>query len=436
MANGKNGTMQTKFVMGNRWWDVLFGAAMALMVAINAFTHSPTTAQHALAFVILGLMTAAFVTLGRRSLTEKRFAVLFAAILVIGAGAAVACAPSLAIIQAICFPLIWVVIDNTRLAIFFNFLLAVAIAIGFLVSLGTSTENIVQSIVIEGISLVGSIALGLWISRIAELSTERQKLLDELRDAQGQLATLNRDHGVTSERERLSREIHDTIAQSLTGIVMLSQRAQRELAGNNLTAVAEQLALLEESARDALVETRSLVAASAPVELGSGIANALERLGERFSRETGIVVTVKAAALSLDRDTEVVLLRCAQEGLANARKHSAAKTATLTLSLNSTLSLNGTVDARPERIVLLVSDDGAGFDTGAESSGFGLPGLRQRLALAHGDLSLSSTIGAGTTLRASLPANTQPASSQPASTQPANTQPANTQSANASVAAQ
>lgn len=396
--------MQTKFVMGNRWWDVLFALAMVLFVAIATFTYSPSAGQQVLAWVVLGLMTVAYLLLGRTALRGERFGVLFSAILVVGAGAAVAASPSLAIIQAICFPLIWVCLDPARLAIAFNVLLAASITIGFFISLGTGYDSVVQSLVIEAISLVGSIALGLWISRIADLSAERQKLLDELRDAQGQLAILHRDTGVTSERERLSREIHDTIAQSLTGIVMLAQRATRELDCGDTAAVGQQLGLLEDSARDALVETRALVAASAPIELGGGIASALQRLGTRFGHETGIIVTVNATVSSLDRDDEVVLLRCAQEGLANVRKHSGAQTATVTLV------------ADPDSVVLLVHDDGRGFGTAsgaaAGSTGFGLAGLRQRLALAGGDLSVSSgssnsgrteNSSAGTTLRARLP---------------------------------
>ena len=130
----------------------------------------------------------------------------------------------------------------------------------------------------------------------------RGQLLDALTATQAELAAANHDTGVVSERERLAREIHDTIAQSLTGIVMVSQRAQRELASGQLVPLGDQLQLLEQSARDALVETRSLVAASAPVDLGGGIVSALERLAERFRRESGIAISVIAeVSAELDR---------------------------------------------------------------------------------------------------------------------------------------
>ena len=114
----------------------------------------------------------------------------------------------------------------------------------------------------------------------------------------------------------------------------------------------EQLALVEESARATLAETRSLVTASAPVGLeAGGLGDALERLGERFSRETSVTVTVDAAASpALDRDSEVVLLRIAQEGLANVRKHSGATSASIR------------VESGVDDVSLVVTDDGGGFD--------------------------------------------------------------------------
>jgi signal transduction histidine kinase len=383
---------------GKRWWDVFFAATIVVLALLNAYTWSPGAGQRIGAWVILALLAVAYVTMGRSSLNRSGvctgpLAWPFVVILLIGCGALVACSPSLAVVQAIAFPLIWNVLARTRSAIIANALLALTTSAGFLVSLGLGADNIAQTAIVEGISLIGSLALGLWISRIADLSAERQRLLDELTATQDQLAASNRDSGATSERERLAREIHDTIAQSLTGIVMLSQRAQRDLASGNLTPVGDDLQLLEESARDTLVETRSLVAATAPVELGAGIAHALERLGERFGRETGIAVTVRAdASADVGRDSEVVLLRCAQEALANVRKHSGARGVTLALTV-------GTAE-----VVLSVHDDGAGFDAGASASGFGLPGMKDRLALAGGTLAVTSRAGEGTTLIASVPA--------------------------------
>jgi signal transduction histidine kinase len=305
-------------------------------------------------------------------------------------GALTAVDSSLAYFQAFAFPAIWTLLATTRRSVLASVALAVVEGLGFLILFGTSTGSIVLSLSIEGISLVFALAMGLWISRIAEYGHERQRLLDELTAAQTQLEVLHRDAGATDERERLARELHDTIAQSLTGQVLLAQRARRELASGSLTD--STLELLETASRQALAETRSLVAASARVELpGGGLVQALEQLGARFERESGVVVTVDSTlTAALDRDAEVVLLRCAQEGLANVRKHSGATHVRLELRVDD--------NAAAVRVV----DDGRGFDAAAASHGFGLSGLRDRLGLVGGALTVDGTPGA-TSLVARLP---------------------------------
>jgi signal transduction histidine kinase len=366
---------------GNRWWHVFFATTMAMLAVINVFSWAPSTGQRIGAWATIALLSIVYLTVGRRALSgEARFRLPFALALIIGSGALVACSPNLAFVQVIAFPLLWVVIPSTRVAMVANVGLALAVSAGFIVSVGTGSENLAQTALIQSVSLVGSLALGLWISRIADLSAERLRLLDELTATQAELAAANRDTGVISERERLAREIHDTIAQSLTGIVMMCQRAQRELAHERLEPLAGQLRLLEQSARDVLVETRSLVAASATVDLGGGIAAALERL----------TVTAEVS-VELDRDTEVVLLRCAQEALANVRKHSHATSATVRLVTEL------------HTATLAVTDDGTGFDSSEAEPGFGLPGMRDRLALVNGALAVSSVPGGGTSLSVSLP---------------------------------
>jgi len=377
---------------GNRWWHVFFGTTMMMLAVINAFAWTPSTGQRIGAWITIAVLVVGYATIGQRALRDSRFGSSFCLVLIIGSGVCVACSPNLAFVQAIAFPLLWRIIRSTRLAILGTVALTLVVSGGFLVSEGNSRDSLVQTTLIESITLVGSLALGLWISRIACLSAERLRLLDELTATQAELAAAHHDTGVISERERLAREIHDTIAQSLTGIVMLSQRAKRELVSGQLTPLADQLQLLEESARAALVETRSLVAATAPVDLGGGIASALERLAERFQRESGIAISVSAEiAIDLDRDTEVVLLRCAQEALANVRKHSQATSATVRLVTG------------PNTTTLAVTDNGTGFDSTVTETGFGLPGMRDRLALVNGALAVSRVPGGGASLSVSLP---------------------------------
>lgn len=366
-----------------RWWDIFFAATMVLLAAIFLGEWPRLTSADVGALIIVGVVSLAYVALGGAARRDERVAIVFVAILVLGAGIGTALHPSMATIQVIAFPLIWSFLENLRRALIANVALALVVGVGFASVLGGGIDAVTQAVTIEGISLVGSVALGIWFTRVETLSRERQVLLDDLTAAQDQLAELHRDSGVTSERERLAREIHDTIAQSLTGVIMLSQQAQRELGSGDVEVLADRLSLLESRARDALVETRSLVAASAPVELGPGISAALERLAERFGRETGVQVSVEIDAASrepglLARDAEVVLLRCAQESLANIRKHSKASAATIALAITDT------------EVALTLTDNGIGFDPAAVSSGYGLSGMRDRLALAGGSLELVS----------------------------------------------
>jgi signal transduction histidine kinase len=321
--------------------------------------------------------------------SARAVAVLIVTIAV--AGALTAVDTPLAFFQAFAFPAAWTLLTTRGRSILASAALSVVEVGGFLIRQGILPESILLAVAIEGISFLFAIVMGLWITRIADLSDERQRLLDELTSAQQELGVLHRDAGATGERERLARELHDTIAQSLTAQVLLAQRARRELAAGTLSDAT--LELLESNSRDTLTETRTLVAAGARVELpGGGLLTALEQLAARFERESGITVAVTSAPtdVELPRDIEVVLLRCAQEGLANVRKHAGARAARVVVSANEGFAS------------LTVIDDGHGFDPEHAASGFGLAGLRDRLALVGGTLSIDGTAGA-TTLAARLP---------------------------------
>jgi signal transduction histidine kinase len=383
-----------------RWWHVaVLGTVGVLSVIAGFANHGATSLIGALA--ANGIFLLCWFLIGARAQRGSTLAITFVAITVAAAGVSTAFVPSMASIQCVAYPIVWVLSAGIRRAVIANIALAISVGLGLFISTGATMYALIQVLLIQSISVAFSLALGLWMTSIEVRSVARQKLLDELHAAQNQLSTLSRDAGVASERERLAREIHDTIAQDLTGLVLLAQRTSRELAAGNAAAAAEQLAVLEDGARNALAETRALVASTAPVGLDAGIAAALTRLGERFERETSITMTVKTKVTTpLDRDLEVVLLRCAQEGLANVRKHSGAEKASLLL------------DAAQHSIRLTISDNGSGFDSNAQAStgansapsvtGFGLTGMRERLALVSGSLDLTSG-SKGTTLVVTLP---------------------------------
>lgn len=381
-----------------------FAVTMALLVVLTIGAGSDAGGG---AWGAIAAMSVLYLLLGRRALEASAAAsaakagpvpplpsaLVFLALVIPAATWGVASLSSFAIVQCVLCPLVWLLLDRVRDAVIGTLALTGSIAVGFVLGFGDLPGALPTMAVSQGLSLGGSIALGLWITRIADLSHERLHLLEGLRAAQAQVEELGREAGAARERERLSADIHDTVAQDLTGLVMLAQRGRRELRGGDTDAMDQTLAQLEEGARDALTQTRAIVAATAPVELTDGLAAALARLGARLTREAGIPVDVRAdgAVGSVARDVEVVLLRCAQEGLANVRRHAAAAAVELLL------------DRDGADVVLTIGDDGRGFDPARASGGYGLDGMRRRLDAAGGRLDVTSGPG-GTRLTARIPA--------------------------------
>ena len=370
------------------WSAAVLGMAALLGVLLVITGESPADAV--LGGIGIALLVSAWFTLGLPRLDDPRGAPVFVAVVAVAATLMVAASPTLAIVQGIAYPIAWVFCSSVRRAVVQNVVIAVGVTIGFFVSLGVTPDALLQTAFTMVISLGFSLAMGFWIAHMSELGERNGRLLAELQGAQSQIATLHREAGATAEREHLARELHDTIAQDLTGLVMLAQRARRELGD------VETLRIIEENARATLAETRALVAAGAALgDETTDLASALHRLAERFSRETGVEVTCDLdAGLALDRETEVVVLRCVQEALGNARKHARASRITIVVSA---------ADAGG-RVRVEVTDDGIGFDPASARDGFGLSGMTDRLALVHGTLTVQSAPGSGTTLVAELPA--------------------------------
>jgi len=235
---------------------------------------------------------------------------------------------------------------------------------------------------------------------------ERQRLVDSLVRAQDEMAALHdelassqREAGVLQERGRLSRDIHDTLAQGFSSIVLL---ARGRTVVTEQSAMSDLLAQIESSASTNLAEARNVVSALAPKSLSdNGLVQALGRIVETMGQETGIhaELRVEGESLHLPTATEVALLRTAQGALANVRSHSGASRVVVTLS------------GLEDRVLLEVVDDGKGFDPAAVAEregayshgGYGLPSTRARLRELGGDLAIESAPGEGTALSAHLP---------------------------------
>jgi len=230
--------------------------------------------------------------------------------------------------------------------------------------------------------------------RTERRSAERAALIEELASTRAEVARLSWEAGIAEERQRLAGEIHDTVAQGLSSVVMLVQAADAALT-TDPEAARGHLTLAARTARENLDEARALVGALTPASLAdASLVDALRRLTDRFSTDAGIqaVCTVEGEVRALPTSVEVVLLRVAQEALTNVRKHSGAREVSLRLVFTA-----GTA-------VLDVRDDGCGFDVAALPTGYGLDAMRNRVEQVGGRLTVHSAPRAGTTLRTEIDA--------------------------------
>lgn len=240
--------------------------------------------------------------------------------------------------------------------------------------------------------------------RVAEQNEARRETVARLEQAlaentglHAQLLAQAREAGVLEERQRMAAEIHDTIAQGLTGVI-----TQLEAAGHAHDRPDEHdrhLANAERLARESLSEARRSVEGALPAPLEARtLPDALREVAREWSERTTVPaeVTVTGDPITLDPEIEVTLLRMAQEALTNVAKHAQAGRARITLSYMG------------DEVALDVHDDGVGFDVGrptaAPGAGFGLHGMRQRVARVAGSLAIESEPGGGTAISARVPA--------------------------------
>lgn len=218
----------------------------------------------------------------------------------------------------------------------------------------------------------------------AELRAEKERS-EALRE---RLVAQARESGIQEERSRLSREIHDTVAQDLVGIIAQLDAAQHAPDEER----DRRLAVVDATAREALAEARRAVHALASPRLDDAdLPAALGALAGQWQASTGVeaALAVEGDAVAGAHDDD--LLRVAQEALANVARHAGAGKVELALAY------------RGGEASLTVSDDGAGFDPEETPAGHGLAGMRERLGRIGGTMVLMSAPGEGTVLVARVP---------------------------------
>ena len=222
-----------------------------------------------------------------------------------------------------------------------------------------------------------------------------QSLLGELETAHQQLAQYAQQVEtltLETERQRMARELHDTLAQGLAGVILQLEALEAHLEKGRLAEATLITGQTKTRARATLADARRAIA-----DLREHTAEEpLETIGhevERFSIATGIPCQLDLpAAISLPTAAGEHALRCVSEGLANVARHARAAQVWVALGM-----ANG-------RLHISIRDDGIGFDPGQIAAGhYGLIGLRERARLAGGVLDINSEPGQGTTLRLELP---------------------------------
>lgn len=229
-------------------------------------------------------------------------------------------------------------------------------------------------------------------------------LTQQLISAQQQLAMSEHQAGRMEERERLSREIHDTVAQGLSSIVLVSRAARANLRKGNLAELSAQLDTISEQAGDSLAEARRFVRDLASPDLSQSLPVALERVvarvrarQEALSDDLEVVLTIidetngANGAAQLPEPVTRTVVRVVQEALANVVKHADASKVVVTAGLWD------------EQVTIDVVDNGRGFDPDASRSGFGIDGIQARVSDLGGTVTIESCTGAGTTLTCAIP---------------------------------
>jgi signal transduction histidine kinase len=234
------------------------------------------------------------------------------------------------------------------------------------------------------------------LANAEDARNESQRLLTELQSAHEQLqdyAARVEQLAISEERNRLAREMHDTLGHRLTVAAVQLEGAQR-LIERDPGRAAGMVETVRAQVREALAELRATVATMRePFETELSLAVSLQRLAESFDQATDLElhIDLPEEICPLPNAYRLAFYRAAQEALTNVQRHAQAQ--------NVWISLSQTGD----QIVLQVSDDGAGFSDEVKETAFGLRGMRERVSHLGGTLSIENRPGGGAQLRIQLP---------------------------------
>jgi signal transduction histidine kinase len=275
----------------------------------------------------------------------------------------------------------------------------VAVAVGAVIAIVVTSHE--QGAFVELSPTDSALNLQLYIVFAALTTCCLAAIVSERRRAWLELAESQRREGERGalERQRIARDLHDSVSQSLFSTTLHVRTAQHALAREGLDStgsVGEELSEIGQLTRGALAEMRALILELRPGALSEeGLVAALTKQAAALSAREGVVFEVDGPGerLLLEPEVEEQLYRVGQEALANVVKHARASRATVCIA------------AEDDTVSIEVSDDGRGFDPAAVGPDhFGLRSIRGRVADLGGRLEVRSTPGRGTVLRVEVPA--------------------------------
>lgn len=375
-------------------WNAVFWVLLGVVPPAIAVADTPGTTRYP-SLALLAVLALCYGTVGLFPGNPVLRPRTYLYVLVVGLSGMSYLLNGGAALFVVTLPHFWIYAPSAGASIALSGLAAAATVAGNIVRQGGDGEFLTGNVVFTLIGYAVGVLVGLGLRRITEDSDERARRLSaELESAQLRLVEAHQRQGAADERERLAREIHDTLAQGFASIIVLAEAARAGLETDPGRS-GQQLLAIEHTARENFAEARVLVGQAPQSGVAPGsVARTLRRTLDRFTEDTGLCVTADLPDIECDQPTRIALLRCTQESLANVRKHAAASTVDVVLAVH------------PYGVELEITDDGRGFVI-EDSRGFGLNGMRKRLAELGGELTVTSSVGDGTRVLAMIPTNGQ-----------------------------
>jgi signal transduction histidine kinase len=381
---------------GDEWnwlWEAyVVGLTIAAIVAV-VLLHDRYPGEAPIAVAALAGIAILVVTFGRLAtrlpVLDWRAIVFVAAVVALWVTAIAASAVSVLAVPAI-YPVVFSTFPLRAALVVTTGVTAIPLTM-LLFAQGFDSPNLTMAVAFTLVGVVATPVIGTVITTSMRQRRQLATLVSELAATRAESARLSREAGTAAERERLAREIHDTLAQGFTSIVMLAQAVEPELE-TDTAAAKRHLELIGATARENLAEARAMVAELTPSPLNETLPAAIARQCDRLAAETDATVTARIAddLPTQSMATDVVLLRATQEAFANIRKHAHASAVTVELAPSAS------------GVRLTVEDNGIGTDS-RHREGFGLRGMRARVAQVGGAMTVSAAEGGGTTLTVEVP---------------------------------